>query len=1156
MTVHLSARLTWHDSGWDGTVCADPLGNASCVVHEHIRDARDDKAEVDHAGKTLSSIPLKRFRPPCSRDPGAYSPTAYDIVHHDPLDRGLGSVTEELLPYSFATSPYGRMLREEGGWEYEPELQIERLDEFFAALEPRKSLVFFYLKDGQPFLDTSQRIIAGVGRIARVGRQENFGATAKFPKTYPVWSRAITQDFPAQGFRLPLQEYARGGWAFEDVLCVVPESLTPSFSYVAEHVSDDSAITIVERVMDATRRVRDEGHVAGPWDLHLAWLEQALGELWTDRGAYPGIAAVLGYLGVKTAVTFQRDLLSRTRGEGADPWEATLAMLEGRTIAPAGHTAALIKAGDRWKGEPSTRRDLLRLLARADIAQSQVERLVHPTKRAEAGIAATDEELLSNPYLIAELDRGTEDSEQIGFGQVDHVLLPPKTIQSNEQPIAPDDDRRVRALLAEALKTAAEAGDTVLPLSEACGKAERLLAHDRRVTPDPVHLDAHADFYEERLRMTHDGDRSLLALRTIAEDEDLVRDRFAKMVGKTYAPSGVNWAAILGTVLAGSQASPDEEAARGEKAGALELAIQSRLCVLTGRAGTGKTTVARALLDGIDALDGKTSVLLLAPTGKARIRLQQSTQRDAKTVHQFLAELGWIDFPTFALRREGGKQQSAATVLIDEASMIPIDLLATLFRAIDFNGVRRLVLMGDPNQLPPIGPGRPFSDLITWFDRDDARRKRLIRLTLRGRFESATSLGLRLSDGYTDGEALVDDDAPLSQIARNELEGQDVAVRFWSDAADLHRQVDEAIYESVLHGDATPNGLDKSFSRDGRPAPERWQILSPIRRLPIGTDELNRRLQLAFRREMIERSKHRGFLGNRQLARPAGDHQIVLGDKVIQLKNGRRDGWCEATRQRERRYVANGEIGLVSWSESGKHGEAITVELATQAGYRFNYGRAEVDENLDLAYAITVHKSQGSDFETVFLVLPQAAGTLSRELLYTALTRFRRRLVILLEKDIRPLERYRSPETSETSRRNTNLFSLFVRPEGVGVPFPERLIHRTTRGVLVRSKSEVIVADILSSLDISFEYERRLESREDPLDFRLPDFTVMYEGDTWYWEHLGMLSTPSYAEAWSRKQGWYERNGYLDRVITSEDGPDGSIDATVIEKTARERILH
>jgi exodeoxyribonuclease V alpha subunit len=110
--------------------------------------------------------------------------------------------------------------------------------------------------------------------------------------------------------------------------------------------------------------------------------------------------------------------------------------------------------------------------------------------------------------------------------------------------------------------------------------------------------------------------------------------------------------------------------------------------------------------------------------------------------------------------------------------------------------------------------------------------------------------------------------------------------------------------------------------------------------------------------------------------------------------------------------------------------------------------------------------------------------------------------------------------------------------------------------VLVRSKNEVIVADTLTRLGIDYLYEERLPSRNNPTDFRLPDFTVQYEGETWYWEHLGMLNTPSYAADWQRKQTWYEQNGYTSRVLTSDNGPDGSIDVPAIERKIRERILN
>jgi len=179
--------------------------------------------------------------------------------------------------------------------------------------------------------------------------------------------------------------------------------------------------------------------------------------------------------------------------------------------------------------------------------------------------------------------------------------------------------------------------------------------------------------------------------------------------------------------------------------------------------------------------------------------------------------------------------------------------------------------------------------------------------------------------------------------------------------------------------------------------------------------------------------------------------------------------------------------------------------------------------------------------------------TLSRELFYTGLTRFKRKLVLLVEKDVTTLREFRSLSRSKTLSRNTNLFLPNVRPEDVELPYPENLIHRTLKNVLVRSKSEVIVANILTKLGIEYEYEKTLEFA--PNDFRLPDFTIHYKGKTYYWEHLGMLNLPSYMRDWVRKKKWYEKHNLLDKIITSQDAPDGAIDSIEIERVARERIL-
>jgi exodeoxyribonuclease V alpha subunit len=231
---------------------------------------------------------------------------------------------------------------------------------------------------------------------------------------------------------------------------------------------------------------------------------------------------------------------------------------------------------------------------------------------------------------------------------------------------------------------------------------------------------------------------------------------------------------------------------------------------------------------------------------------------------------------------------------------------------------------------------------------------------------------------------------------------------------------------------------------------------------------------------------------------------------------------------------------------------------------RFFWVADGYSDTLELAYALTAHKAQGSDFQTVILIIPRKAQTLSRELLYTGLTRFKGKLILLVEKDSQPLLDFRRPEASDTMRRTTRMFKLLIGQDageiGIEGPFrPEGLIHRTSDGIPVRSKSEVIVYDVLTALGLSVRYEEPLIAKSGDLkDFRLPDFTVRFQGRTWYWEHLGMLDKASYKEDWQLKQKWYRDNGFWDRVLTSEDHPGGLggiLYADEVRDTAKRRIF-
>ena len=221
--------------------------------------------------------------------------------------------------------------------------------------------------------------------------------------------------------------------------------------------------------------------------------------------------------------------------------------------------------------------------------------------------------------------------------------------------------------------------------------------------------------------------------------------------------------------------------------------------------------------------------------------------------------------------------------------------------------------------------------------------------------------------------------------------------------------------------------------------------------------------------------------------------------------------------------------------------------ISNEAFYYKSQRSDESEQIIDLAYAITIHKSQGSDFNTVLVVLPKNGLILSRELIYTALTRAKKKLILLVEDNMQWLMEYSKPQQSILARRNTNLFEYSVREEKISVPFVEGLIHKTLSGVIVRSKSEVIIADALFNEGIQFEYEKLKEENGHRC---IPDFTFEdASGDTIIWEHLGLLDNPSYKASWRRKLDFYNSIGFVEgeNLFTTCDHEGGSIDSNEIK---------
>lgn len=1175
MTTHLSARLAWHDRGWDGAICGAPHLNAHCIVQQHIRESRDDKLERNCAGIFFAD--LDGWLPPCSRDSSAYADRGFTIVHEDPLDfRRLPSVAEEIPPYSSCPAPYRWMLEDffqevceaedisirgpdsdrVGGWVYEPDRQRELLQRYWAKLEVGKSIIFYYCNHGNPLDENASRVVVGVGRVVDLGSQMYFGTKSGYQDQYPVWSRRITQDYPNQGVRIPYQEYLNEKLPTERIVCKVPRNAILPFSYGAEHVSDDVAVAILERVIQCVEEVSKDGKIIGEWEQRLVWLNDVLAETWHGRGLFPGAGSVLQYLGCSKGTAFQHAILAPMAQQGKNPWDYVVSILDGRAEPdPGPYKVGLAKARDRWNVIKS-RRELLSELARFELTLDQVKRIANPDERAASGIDASVKALLTNPYIVCENDLGTKNSEPVALETIDHGLLPEKnaTLLADEDKVELDDRRRIRAVGVDVLKEVADLGDTFLEFSDFLRRITQRFPEKRACQPDSEIVLAEADFYRESLWTDFDSDLKLVALQHLQSLEQSASTVIQRMAKRTHSDSEtpIDWLAPL-KVEFGEPTSNRKQLALEEKVTALQKMFSRRLSIVTGGAGTGKTSVLKIFLQELVRVEGRHPILLLAPTGKARVRLSTSTERNAMTIHQFLLRQGWFVPDIFALKRKSDQSAfPATTVVIDECSMIPTDLFGTLLNALDKGPLSRLIMVGDPSQLPPIGPGRPFADTIEWLYREHPECVAPLSVGMRvdedSKEPTVDSVALTLADGYRASVVSPGDDEILAGVARGESAG-DLEVIFWDDHDDLLLKLKNSMSENLrIGGDYRSFNSSLGIDKKDWVHSEDWQILSPTRAQHFGTDDLNRLIQSEYKGGLITQNKR----PNKKYPRPFGEQNIVWTDKVIQVVNRSAKGWPRDTGLD---YVANGEIGIVRNANRASGSDYIDVVFSTQTDITYRYYRPHVDENLELAYALTVHKAQGSDFQFVFLVIPKEASTLSRELVYTGLTRFRRKLVLLIEKDIEPLRRLRNPECSDTTMRNTHMFTLALRPSDVERPHLEALIHRTKKGVAVRSKSEVIVANLLEGLGISYAYEQPLLSRSDPNDFRLPDFTASFEGDVYYWEHLGMLNVPSYRKAWERKLRWYEENRYADQLITSADGPDGSIDANQIEKIARKRIL-
>ena len=1222
---HLTIRVPWHDNGWTGTVCNNPCGNTSCTILPRIATRRNDSLEEVLAGKSFDELDLEQFPPCVDEHATIMSPFALSLVKNHPYAQ-LATTTHghfedtpyTIQPYSAAAVPFRWMLRDEVegrderniqskaetlGFSYdvrrEPDLtnneswtkdnqtwiqegnnQRVVLDTFFSAVKPDYSLVFFYAKR-TPLAEDPRRVIVGVGRVKSVsspieyrytGGRRPDGTISGF-----LWERNIEHSIRPNGldgFLLPYRELlalAEDDESLDIGSCTAfaPDEYHEQYSYGSELLPQDGAIASLLELEKAIKAMRTLFDV--PWASYLQWIDKELNRLWQARGAFPGLGAALHAFGLPNA-NLLAWYLQGDAEEPVDPWPRLTMVLDDPSSLPDHLREGIGDTFSRkWKELPEVRRSLLILLARFSLSNEQALRWYQDTERFETGIEVENTDILSNAYLIYEEDR--IQNEPIAFAVIDRGMFPAEVLRETFPIPEPSrineaiDPRRVRAVMVQTLEESASEGHTILPSTWLINRIRA-----RAMKPEcPLDLDTIRLIKDnlEPLIFTGDSDSSIqmFQLSRYMETSKLIGTTIAnRKTGKPNAGE-FDWADLVYRAIDEGRSravlSKDDERARCEKAAALEVLYTSRISVLVGSAGVGKSTLIKALCQIKPVVDR--GVLLLAPTGKARVRLEQASGMTGRgqTIAQFLLSWQRYDGNTgrYYINKDAPRSSSYKTVVIDECSMLTEEQLAALLDSL--RGVDRLILVGDPRQLPPIGAGRPYVDIVEYLKPENidsispcvATGYAELKVTMRQEGSGNDErLDVRLADafsGYSQDpgadevwHSLTTSETPFVKLVRwnNPDQLQELLIGELVHALQLQSNTDELGFEGSIGGVTSEyNGrtyvwFNAQYSdRPGASEKaESWQILTPVRQNLPGVLALNRAIQQRFRGSFLDLAALTGH--RRRIPRPAGPEGIIYGDKVINVSNSSRR---RVYPKKDDRYVANGDIGIVTGHRRTKrrnfNPRTIEVELATQPGFSYSYQPWEFDRQestppLELAYALTVHKTQGSEFDTTFLVVPNPCRLLSREMLYTALTRHKSKVVILHQGDFRELHRYAHAEASEVAGRMTNLFRssqpVEVQVRAKEVFLDSNLIYRTHRGELVRSKSEWIIADKLHSAGIDYQYEQPLSLAG--ID-RLPDFTIVDDdsGETWYWEHNGLLDNANYRERWERKLDAYRSEGIL-----------------------------
>lgn len=534
--------------------------------------------------------------------------------------------------------------------------------------------------------------------------------------------------------------------------------------------------------------------------------------------------------------------------------------------------------------------------------------------------------ILKNPYKLC------DDIKGIGFKIADEIA---RNIN-----ISKDNEFRIKAGIIYILKDIASLGHCYLPKKILSSKASNLLEISNEEVSN--YIDTLA--FENKLFIeTIDNCECVYLIPYYKAETDVTK--FIMTLSANTPSLNSNTAK---DIVYKSSESFTTEMLTDEQLDAITKAMSEHIFVITGGPGTGKTTIINILLNALEHMNKK--VALCAPTGRAAKRLSETTKREAKTIHRLLEYAqGEEDF-NLIFGKNSENLLEHDVIIVDEASMIDIILMNNLLNAIDSNA--HLILIGDVDQLPSVGAGNVLRDII---DSNIIPTMRLTKIFRQAEGSVIVSNAHKVNNG--DMIEVTNTNSEFFYINKNNpMDVQSTIVDLYTKRLPTHYGID---------------------------ALKDIQILTPTKKTPIGTIELNNAIQKIINpKELHVKEKI------------TTNYIFRTGDKVMQIKNNYKIKWkkiSNATNNYEGEGLYNGDLGIIDCINNDG-----SIDVLFNDDKLARYGSDEVNQ-LILAYACTVHKSQGNEFD--FVIIPISSSInhflLSRNLLYTAITRAKKFVVIV-----------------------------------------------------------------------------------------------------------------------------------------------------------------